>query len=86
MKKVNFKELVIADIEGKEQKIDISKLLGNQLYMEGQDIEACELGKRIYFAEGDVELTDKEIAIVKQAMQRYSYLIRTAVETILKDE
>lgn len=86
MKKVNFKELVIADIEGKEQKIDISKLLGNQLYMEGQDIEACELGKRIYFAEGDVELTDKEIAIVKQAIQRYSYLVRTAVETILKDE
>lgn len=86
MKKVNFKELVIADIEGKEQKIDISKLLGNQLYMEGQDIEACELGKRIYFADGDVELTDKEIAIVKQAMQRYSYLVRTAVETILKDE
>ena len=86
MKKVNFKELVIADIEGKEQKIDISNLLGNQLYMEGQDIEACELGKRIYFAEGEVELTDKEIAIVKQAMQRYSYLVRTAVETILKDE
>ena len=86
MKKVNFKELVITDIEGKEQKIDISKLLGNQLYMEGQDIEACELGKRIYFAEGDVELTDKEATIVKQAMQRYSYLVRTAVETILKDE
>ena len=86
MKKVNFKELVIADIEGKEQKIDISKLLGNQLYMEGQDIEACELGKRIYFADGDVELTDKEATIVKQAMQRYSYLVRTAVETILKDE
>ena len=86
MKKVNFKELVIADIEGKEQKIDISKLLGNQLYMEGQDIEACELGKRIYFADGEVELTDKEATIVKQAMQRYSYLVRTAVETILKGE
>lgn len=86
MKKVNFKELMIADIEGKEQKIDISKLLGNQLYMEGQDIEACELGKRIYFAEGDVELSDKEATIVKQAIQRYSYLVRTAVETILKDE
>ena len=85
MKKVNFKELVIADIEGKEQKIDISKLLGNQLYMEGQDIEACELGKRIYFAEGDVELTDKEIAIVKQFTNRYSYLVRTALEKALTD-
>ena len=85
MKKVNFKELVIADIEGKEQKIDISKLLGNQLYMEGQDIEACELGKRIYFAEGDVELSDKEIAIVKQFTNRYSYLVRTALEKVLTD-
>ena len=85
MKKVNFKELVIADIEGKEQKIDISKLLGNQLYMEGQDIEACELGKRIYFAEGDVELSDKEIAIVKQFTNRYSYLVRTSLEKALTD-
>ena len=84
-KKVNFKEIVIADIEGKEQKIDISKLLGNQLYMEGQDIEACELGKRIYFADGDVELTDKEIAIVKQFTNRYSYLVRTALEKALTD-
>lgn len=85
MKKVNFKELVIADIEGKEQKIDISKLLGNQLYMEGQDIEACELGKRIYFADGDVELSDKETAIVKQFTNRYSYLVRTALEKVLTD-
>lgn len=85
MKKVNFKELVIADIEGKEQKIDISKLLGNQLYMEGHDIEACELGKRIYFAEGDVELSEKEIAIVKQFTNRYSYLVRTALEKALTD-
>lgn len=86
MAKVNFKELVIADIEGNEQKIDISKLLGNQLYMEGQNIEECELGKRIYFAEGDTELTDKEATIVKQAMQRYSYLVRTAIATALKTE
>ena len=85
MKKVNFKELVIADIEGKEQKIDISKLLGNQLYMEGQDIEACELGKRIYFADGEVELSEKEIAIVKQFTNRYSYLVRTALEKVLTD-
>ena len=85
MKKVNFKELVIADIEGNEQKIDISKLLGNQLYMEGQDIEACELGKRIYFADGDVELSDKEIAIVKQFTNRYSYLVRTTLEKVLTD-
>ena len=85
MKKVNFKKIAIKDIEGREQKVDVSQMLGNQLYMEGQNIEECELGKRIYFATGDVELTDKEIAIVKQFTNRYSYLVRTALEKALTD-
>ena len=85
MKKVNFKKIAIKDIEGREQKVDVSQMLGNQLYMEGQNIEECELGKRIYFAEGDVELSEKEIAIVKQFTNRYSYLVRTALEKALTD-
>lgn len=56
---------------------------GNQLYMQGRDIEECELGKRIYFADGEVELSDKEVAIVKQAVAGYSYVARTAIEQAL---
>ena len=67
--KVNFSKIVIKDIEGRDVQADFHRQLGNQLYMQGRDIEECELGKRIYFAQGDVELTDKEAAIVTQAVQ-----------------
>jgi hypothetical protein len=84
--KVNFSKIIIKDIEGRDVQADFQKQLGNQLYMQGRNIEECELGKRIYFAQGDVELTDKECAIVKQAVQGYSYIARTAIENQIKLE
>lgn len=84
-RKINFKEIAVKDINGNEQKVDVSQLLGNQLYMEGQNIEECELGKKIYFAEGEIELTDAEANIVKGFTQRYAYIIRSAINDQLKD-
>ena len=83
--KVNFSKIVIKDIEGRDVQADFQRQLGNQLYMQGRDIEECELGKRIYFA-SDVELTDKECAIVRNAVQGYSYIARSAIENQLKKE
>ena len=82
--KVNFSKIIIKDIEGRDVQADFQRQLGNQLYMQGRDIEECELGKRIYFAQGDVELTDKEAAIVTQAVQGYSYVARIAIDAVLK--
>ena len=39
--------------------------------------------ERIYFAEGDVELTDQQVEVVKRFASRYSYVLREAVETAL---
>ena len=52
--------------------------------MTGRDIEACELGKKIYFANGEVELSDKEVQIVTQAIQGWSYTLRTAIIEAMK--
>ena len=82
--KVNFAKIIIKDIEGREVEADFQRQLGNQLYMQGRNIEECELGKRIYFAQGEVELTDKEAAIVTQAVQGYSYVARSAIENAMK--
>lgn len=86
MVKVNFAKIIIKDIVGRDVPADFQKQLGNQLYMQGRDIEECELGKRIYFAQGDVELTDKDCAIVRNAVQGYSYIARSAIENQLKKE
>ena len=82
--KVNFSKIVIKDIEGREVQADFHAQIGNQLYMQGHDIEECELGKRIYFADGEVELSDKEATIVRQAVQGYSYVARIAIDAVLK--
>ena len=86
MTKVNFSKVIIKDIEGREVQADFHRQLGNQLYMQGRDIEECELGKRIYFAQGEVELSEKECAIVRNAVQGYSYIARSAIENQLKKE
>lgn len=83
---VNFKKIKIVDINGKQQEADFSQQLGNQLYMTGRDIEACELGKKIYFAEGEVELSDKDIQTITQAVAGWSYVARNAIIEAMKEK
>ena len=83
---VNFKKIKIVDINGQQQEADFSQQLGNQLYMTGHDIEACELGRRIYFAKGEIELSDKEIQTITQAVAGWSYVARTAIIETIKEK
>ena len=83
MKKVNFREIVIEDIRGEKVKADFQGVLGNQLYMQGADIKECELGRKIFFAEGEVELSDEEIKTVSNAVQSWRYIAKTAVQKML---
>lgn len=83
MKKVNFREIVIEDINGKPMPGDFHEILGNQLYMQGRDIRECELGRKIYFAEGEIELSENEAKTIKEAVKGWSYIARTAIEKML---
>ena len=73
------------DIEGNVLTANFRKELGNQLYMQGRDIEECELGKKIYFTAEDkeTELNEKEVGIVKQVIAGYGFVARTAIEEAL---
>ena len=84
MTKVNFKDIKIKDINDNDVVADFQQQIGNQLYMQGHDIEECELGKKIYFAEGEVELTDKEADIVRRFTMGWALVARTGIETALK--
>lgn len=83
MKKVDFKKVMMEDINGKPMPGDFHEVLGNQLYMQGRDIRECELGRKIYFAEGEIEITDDEAKTVKEAVKGWSYIARTAIEKML---
>ena len=83
-KKVDFRNIVIRDINGQETKADVTALFGNMLYMQGQNIEECELGQAIYH-QGDegpeaLELSDKQVDIVKAYAERLPYVMRTGIK------
>lgn len=81
--KVDFRKIRVRNIEGEEEVADISKTLGNILYMNGQDIEDCELGKAIYH-DGEVELNEKAVETVKRFAKNFSYLMRSSIENACK--
>ena len=70
-------------IDGGKVIADFRQQLGNQLYMTGNDIEACELGKRIYFSDGEIELSEKEVSIIKNMTATWSYIARTTLANLL---
>ena len=83
-KKVDFRNIVIKDINGQDTKADVTQLFGNMLYMQGQNIEECELGQAIYH-QGDegpeaLELSDKQVDIVKAYAERLPYVMRTGIK------
>ena len=45
-----------------------------------------KLGKKIYYADGEIELSDKEIEIVKNAVAGWSYVARTAIIDAMKEK
>ena len=83
MKKVDFSKVTMEDIKGEPMPGDFHEVLGNQLYMQGRDIKECELGRKIFFAEGDIEITDDEAKIVRNAVNGWSYVARTAIQKML---
>ena len=88
-KKVDFRNIVIKDINGQDTKADVTQLFGNMLYMQGQNIEECELGQAIYH-QGDkdgpeaLELSDSQVAIVKIYAERLPYVMRTGIKNAVQ--
>ena len=85
-KKVDFKNIVIKDINGQDTKADVTQLFGNMLYMQGQHIDECELGTLIYHQKKDepIELDEKQVAIVMLYAERVPYVFREGIKKSLQ--
>lgn len=81
--KIDFTKVPVKDIDGKEFKADLHKELGQQLYMQGQTMEECDLGSLIYHTDGPVELNVEQAACVSRWVERWPFVTRTAVKTLL---
>ena len=62
--RIDFSKVQIKDIEGNVQSVDISKELGNMMYLNAQDIAVADLGHDIYHRK-EVELTRDQAQAVK---------------------
>lgn len=64
MMKIDFSQVPIRDIDGNMMTVDISRELGNMMYLQAQDIAVADLGHDIYHKKV-VELTHEEAQWVK---------------------
>ena len=95
-KKVNLSALEIRGIDGSKQQVNIQDEVANLIYMQGQSIADCELGRKIYNggrdqngvltkdADRTVELSDDELKMVERIAGQFPYVIREAIDAAIK--
>lgn len=84
MKKIDFKKVPVVNVEGQTVEVNIQKEFGNILYMRGRHITEKDLGHKIYHSDGEVELNDQEVEIVKQwAKDLFPVVIQEGITTFL---
>lgn len=85
-KKINFAKLKAVGIDGSEINFDARMMLGNLLYMQGSDIEVCELGRKVYQTAEDEEtdISEKEEQTIRRYVAALPYVYRTAILESLK--
>ena len=86
--KVDFSKIMVEMIDGKKVPVDLQhgeNGLANQIYMQAREIKWRDLGRRMYYAEGEIELNDEEAKYVLDAVQGWSLVMRDAIEKQLKE-
>lgn len=82
MVKVNFLEVEIKNVEGKDIKVKVDyKDLGNALYMNGRHISICQLGQKIWNSDGTIELSNEEAkSLTEKVTEMYSLVIQEGLK------
>ena len=86
MKKVNFNEIEIENIDGTKAKLNIRKDFANALYSQGKTLDVVELARKIWHSDAETELTDDEVKIVEDNVKQFypSYIVQTAILNAIK--
>ena len=82
MVKVDFSKIELEMIDGNKKTVDFQhgeNGLANQIYMGAREIKWRDLGRRLYYAEGEIELNDEEVVYIKQHVQGWVLVAREAV-------
>lgn len=84
--KIDFKQLMITDLEGKKLPIDCSKEVANFIYSETSDVEDLILAKEIY-KNGEVDLTNEQIQKMKKILKNgFKAFVQEAFEDAINNK
>lgn len=77
----DFGAIIIKDIEGNDDTINVRRDLGNALYYQSTDVAGSELGQKIYHSDGEIELSAEEKELVTAIVPKIypSYVARQAI-------
>lgn len=81
----NFGKIPFKGLE-QEETLDIRKQLGNFLFYSSTDLKGSELGRKIYFSDGEVDLHEEDKKIILASLERAfpSYVVRQAIIDAMK--
>lgn len=85
-KTFDFSKVEILSLEGRKMGTEqLRAEVCNALYMQGQDITECELGRKLWKAIDEnkvpqpIEISEEEEKKLRAQFEKYPYLIRTAL-------
>lgn len=84
MKKVDFRQIEVENIEGQIEKTNLSKNLGNEIYMQARDIDTREFGRNI-FKNGQVEISDEQELLIRRIIIGWPLVFREGIEKTLNE-
>lgn len=74
----------VADIDDNVTPQDLHVLIGKTLFQLAEDPDEQDLSKKIYRSEGEVELSDAEVATIMKYHRCLKYMFQVAILEVLK--
>ena len=87
--KASFKNLPVrASLKGAETTEDLTQIVAEAVYQAATNFEDHKLAHRISETDGEIELTDKEVGVVKRAMtmSNYKFFVQKPILEALGDK
>ena len=85
MKKINLTNLQARpDLFAEPKAYNAAKDLGNLIHFNAQDIDVMRFGDRLFDAEGEIEVTDQELEIIRRHVPMLKAWAQLPILEILK--
>lgn len=66
-------------IAGPEITQDLSKEIAEAIYQNANTLAVSEFARKLYHAEGEIEVTDEEIGFIKNILPGFRYFAQEAI-------